>query len=607
VVEAARCAGEIQREIEVRNEGLGADRRMQFRVGVNLGDIIEQDDGTIYGDGVNVAARLQSLAAPGGIALSGEAHDMLEGKIEAPMRSLGRHEVKNIARPVRVYALDWGGEGATLTFTKPLDQAALSSIAVLPFSNLSRDLEAGVFAEGLVEEIIDILAQGKYYRHSSTPLKVASRTTSSRFTMGEDTSVIASALAVGYVLEGSVRRIASSMRITAQLIRCDDGFHVWSKSYDREMAGGFEMQTRLARNIAHLTTAELLFDLWKRRALAGESFPGVERTAVEHFLNAEYQYRLIRLGEGGDWALYEQLLRKAVEVAPRFSIAHTILAFVYMKRIGGRLPLQQAVASAHESIDRALDLSPDGTLALWQLGEIQLNLDLDYFKAESTFRKVLERSPDRIWMHYNLATIALREGRTREALRLLGTASALDAGYEQGGFLNSHAWLLQILGHYEQSLRVAAQGLDLAWGGQERAINLRSQATALVALRRVEEARPLIAESWELSSHVNPESHAFLFVKTGESERARRILDDVRDEPSERHAVALGELALGRLDAAFAAIEAGIKDHDPQLADSLRRADWWDALRDDPRYPVMVEKLEEEESHTELYSRASRR
>jgi thioredoxin-like negative regulator of GroEL len=278
-----------------------------------------------------------------------------------------------------------------------------------------------------------------------------------------------------------------------------------------------------------------------------------------------------------------------------------------MKRVGGRLPLRQAAAAAHASIDRALALAPDGTYTLWQLGEIQLNLDLDYASAESTFNQVLERSPKVIWMHYNLATIAVREGRAREALRLLSTAAALDAGYEQGGFLNSYAWLLQILGQNEQALRIAAQGLDLAWGGQERAINLRCQAFALFALGRVEEARPMIVESWELSGHLTPEAHAFLFAKVGELERARAILDDVRDDASDRHALALGELALGNLDAAFAAIEAGIRDHDPQLADSLRNAPWWDPLRRDARYRAMVETLEAEEKHTERFSRSGAR
>lgn len=606
VVEAARCAVEIQREIEARNETLPENRRMQFRIGVNLGDVIEQHDGTVYGDGVNVAARLETMAEPGGIVLSGEAHDFLEGKIEARMHFIGKHDVKNIARPVRVFRLDWRVDRESPSAAKGSDVSAMCSIAVLPFSNLSRDKEAGVFASGLVEEILDDLSRGEYYRlYSRWPLKVASRTASSQFDdRAEDVSVIAQRLGVGYVLEGSVRRIANSLRVAAQLIRAEDGFHVWSKSYERPATDGFEMQTRLAQNIAHLASAELLFDLWKKWALqGGRAYAVVNPAAVEHFFNAEYQYRQIRLGEGGDWALYEQLLRKAVEADPGFADAHTMLAFVYMKRIGGRLPLDRAVAAAHASISKALALTPDDIMTLWQLGEIQMNLDLDYAKAESTFKAVLERSPGRIWVHYNLAGIALREDRAREALRLLSTASALDAGYEQAGFLNSYAWLLNVVGHYEESLKISAKGLGLAWGGQERATNLRNQAHALISLERVEEAGPLIAESWELSGHVNPESHAFLFAKIGEKERARRILEDAREDSVDRHALALGYLVLGDLDATFEAIEEGIEDNDPFLVESLRTADWWNGIRDDPRYRKVIDVLDSKETHTEQYSR----
>jgi TolB-like protein/Tfp pilus assembly protein PilF len=579
---------------------------MEFRIGVNIGDIIEQDDGTIYGNGVNVAARLQTLAAPGGIAVSGEAHDLLDGKIEVPMHFLGKHEVKNIARPVRLYRLDWRRAQPSSAPVVRTADATNCSIAVLPFASLSRDSDTGIFAAGLVEETLGHLARAVHYRLYSRlwTLKVASRTASSRFDVGGvDVSAIARQLGVGYVLEGSVRRVGGSIRVTAQLIRGKDGFHVWSKSYERPGADDLETQTHLARHIAHLAAAELIFDLWEPWALEGNAgFAGVATSAVKSFIEAEYQYRQIRLGEGGDWALYEKLLKKTVEADPGFAVAHTILAFTYMKRVGGQLALRAAAAAAHASIERAIALAPGEPLTLWQLGEIQMNLDLDYAQAQATFEKVLERDPNKIWIHYNLAAIAVREGRTREALQRLGTTAALDAGYEQAAFLNSYAWLLNVLGHFEQSLRISAEGLDLAFGGQERATNLRNQAQALVSLGRLGEAQPGVAESWDLSGHLTPEPHAYLWAKLGEKEKARRILDEVRGESVDRHALALGHLALGDVDAAFEAIEAGIEDHDPLLVDSLRTAEWWSGIRDDPRYRKLVELLEGEETHTEQYS-----
>jgi TolB-like protein/Tfp pilus assembly protein PilF len=479
------------------------------------------------------------------------------------------------------------------------------SIAVLPFASLSEDRETGRHASGLVEEILDHLARAEHYRLYSRrwTLKVASRTAAARFAgTGEDIAAVARELGVGYVLEGSVRRIGGSLRVTAQLIRGEDRFHVWSKSYDQPAADDFATQTRLARNIAHLATAELFFDLWEPWALAGNAgFAGVAPAAVKQFIEAEYQYRQIRLGEGGDWALYEKLLRKAVETDPSFAVAHTILAFTYMKRVGGQLPLREARAAAHAAIEQANTLAPREPLTLWQLGEIQMNLDLDYAQAQATFEQVLEWNPNRIWIHYNLAAIAVREGRTREALQRLRTAAALDAGYEQAAFVNSYAWLLNVLGHFEPSLRICAEGLDLAFGGQERAANLRHQAHALISLGRLDEARPLVAESWELTGHLTPEPHVYLFAKSGEPEPAQRILEDARGEWADPHAVALGHLALGDTDAAFAAIAAGIADRDPLLVESLRTAPWWSGIRGDPRYRKGVELLEAEERHTAQY------
>jgi tetratricopeptide (TPR) repeat protein len=203
-------------------------------------------------------------------------------------------------------------------------------------------------------------------------------------------------------------------------------------------------------------------------------------------------------------------------------------------------------------------------------------------------------------MHYNLATIALREGRAREATRLLTTASALDAGYEQAGFLNSYAWLLNVIGDYPQSLKVCAKGLGLAMGGPERAGILLNQSLALACLDRAAETEPLIEEAWELAGHEKPERYVFVFARLGDSERARRILDAARgDSGADEYGRAIGALALGDVDAAFEAVEAAIEDHDALIFDSLRTAGWWRALRDDPRYGQMVDLLESKETHTE--------
>ena len=611
IVEAARSAIEIQRDLAAQNEALAEDRRMRFRIGINLGDVIEQQDGTVYGDGVNVAARLQAIAAPGGIIVSGSAHDLLAGKLDAPMRSVGEHEVKNIARPVQAFEIDWRPAEKPGPPLDETDPAAMHSVAVLPFSAVGDDEDSLNFAAGLAEEILDLLSRGEYYRmYSKWPLRVASRSASLKLAERADPpSSGAQRLNVHYLLEGSVRRMGTSLRVAAQLTRAEDAFHVWSKSYQCQMLDGFEVQTRLAQNVAHIVSSEIQFDVWRRRASKRAILHDVEPAAVRLYIDAENQYRLLRLGEGGDWALYEQLLKRTTEADPSFSTASSILAFSYMKRLGGRLPLAEAAAAAHAAIESALSTTPDSFLARWQHGEILLNLDLDYSRAKATFEQLLVEAPNNIWLHYNLATIALREGRVREASRMLATASALDAGYEQTGFLNSYAWLLNVVGDHAMALKVSTKGLGLAMGGPERATNLSNQAMALLRLDRVAEAEPLVKEAWELNGHDRPELYAFFIAALGDPERAGHILEMARCDPTaDKFAIAMGSLALGEVDATFVAVENAIEDHDGRMVDSLRLAGWWSPIRDDPRYGRMVALLDSKERHTQQYlsQRASR-
>ena len=430
---------------------------MHFRIGINLGDVIEQDDGTLYGDGVNIAARLEAIASHGGIAVSGPAHDFLEGRIDVPI-FVGEHEVKNIASGtafVSIGAAPRRSARRSRRATPPREHPSAIPRSRVPCSSVSSDEETAVFATGLTEEILDDLSRGEYYRlYSTWPLRVASRSASLQFTEGAGAlSAIAQRLGVHYLLEGSVRRMGSSLRMTAQLTRAEGGFHVWSKSYQREMADGFEMQTQLAQNIAHLATSELLFDVWKRRAFEGAIFGEIDPAAVQHFVNAEYQYRLIRLGEGGDWALYEQLLRRAVEARSRL-FDGALDPGVHLHE-AARRPIEARRGGGGGACgDRQGPRHPPvGPLTLWQLGEIQLNLDLDYAKAEATFKQVLNRLPSNIWMHYNLATIALREGRARRRLgswRPLGLDPAPISGFSE---------LVRLASERDRRLHAGAEGL----------------------------------------------------------------------------------------------------------------------------------------------------
>ena len=242
VVEAVESAVEVQAQIAVSNADLAEPRRMLFRIGINLGDVIEQDDGSLYGDGVNVAARLESLAEPGGICLSESAHMQAEGKVESAFEDIGEHEVKNIAKPVRAYRVA-GGDAAPAAAEPALGIPDKPSIAVLPFTNMSGDAEQDYFSDGITEDLITELSRFR-------ELFVIARNTTFTY-KGKAVNVeqVGRDLGVRYVLEGSIRKAGNRVRITAQLIDAKTGGHVWAERYDRVLEDIFELQDEITRQM----------------------------------------------------------------------------------------------------------------------------------------------------------------------------------------------------------------------------------------------------------------------------------------------------------------------------------------------------------------------
>ncbi len=245
-VEAVRCAVAIQRKLESQNVDLPEDRRMRLRIGVNLGDVMVDGD-NLLGDGVNVAARLEGLAEPGGICLSGMVHQSIEGKLDLAFDDLGEQEVKNIAKPVRAYKVLV--EPGAAAVTVPGHQTRRSpvpdkpSIAVLPFVNMSADPEQEYFSDGITEDIITGLSKNRLFF-------VISRGTSFKFKgTSVDISQIAQELAVRYVLEGSVRKAGNLVRITAQLSDAPVSHQVWAERYDRKLEDIFSVQDEITQNI----------------------------------------------------------------------------------------------------------------------------------------------------------------------------------------------------------------------------------------------------------------------------------------------------------------------------------------------------------------------
>ena len=260
VVDAVRCAVEIQRGMAERAAAAPADRRIDLRMGINIGDIII-DDGDIYGDGVNVAARLEAVAEPGSICVSRVVRDQVRDKLDVAFEDLGDHSVKNIARPVRVFRVVMAGAAAALVLTPEVqttpgatprvrttaaDVPALSdrpSIAVLPFQNMSGDPEQEYFVDGIVEDIITSLSRIKWL------FVVARNSTFVYKGRAVDVKQVGHDLGARYVLEGSLRKSGNRVRMTAQLIETVSGTHVWAQRYDRALDDIFEVQDELTLSI----------------------------------------------------------------------------------------------------------------------------------------------------------------------------------------------------------------------------------------------------------------------------------------------------------------------------------------------------------------------
>src|SRR5215831_1157097 len=274
VVDAVRCAVEMQRGMGERNVGVVADRQIKFRIGINVGDIIVDGD-DIYGDGVNVAARLEALAEPGGICVSLTVRDQAHVVPGVEFTDFGEQNVKNIERPIRVFRVGIAtGTKATLAGAAGGQEAP--SIAVLPFVNLSRDEENEYFADGLAEELLNVLAKIR-------GLRVAARTSAFQFKgKNDDITMIGRKLNVATVLEGSVRKAGNRMRIAVQLVKVADGYHLWSESYDRTLEDIFAVQDDIAQSVVKELRQALLGELAEtaapisvaadvRRAAAGRS------------------------------------------------------------------------------------------------------------------------------------------------------------------------------------------------------------------------------------------------------------------------------------------------------------------------------------------------
>jgi TolB-like protein/Tfp pilus assembly protein PilF len=351
VVDAVRCAVEVQRGMIERNADVPQGKRVEFRIGINVGDIIIED-GDIFGDGVNVAARLEGLAEPGGICVSGRVEEDVQGKLDTAFEDIGEQQLKNIARPVRVYRVRPRGTANT-SVRAVLSLPDKPSIAVLPFQNMSGDPEQGYFADGVVEEITTALSRFK------TVFVIARNSSFTYKDKAADVKQIGRELGVRYVLEGSVRKAANQVRITAQLIDATTGVHLWADRFDGAIEDIFHLQDQVTTSVVGAIT------------------PAVERTEIERALLkptaslAAYDHYMRGLGSQYQWtseATSEALghYYKAIELDPKFALAHALATccFIWRKMNGWLTDPAREVAETKRLAERATELDQDDAQVL---------------------------------------------------------------------------------------------------------------------------------------------------------------------------------------------------------------------------------------------------
>jgi adenylate cyclase len=380
VVDALRCAAEVQRGIAERNAISSADGRIDFRVGIHQGDIVVED-GDIFGDGVNVAARLEALAEPGGICVSARVQEDVAGRLDLFFEDLGDQALKNIARPVKAYRVVTAAGVALTRVGHSLALPDKPSIAVLPFANMSGDPEQEYFADGMVEEIITALSRIRW-------LFVIARNSSFTY-KGQtiDVKRVGQELGVRYVLEGSVRKAGGRVRITAQLIDAQSGTHLWADRFDGSLEDVFDLQDKVAINVAGVIEPTLRqAEIERARRKRPDNLD-----AYDLYLRA-LAFAYTSMPEDADKAL--GFLEQAIKLEPDFAAAHAIIAWCNEQRYlrGGLNEDAKAIALRHARFAMAMGGNDCTVLAI--AGLVIGFLDpRDYATALDAFDRSLALSP----------------------------------------------------------------------------------------------------------------------------------------------------------------------------------------------------------------------
>jgi TolB-like protein/class 3 adenylate cyclase len=467
VVDAVECAVTLQRGMAERNASVAEDKRFDFRIGINLGEVIVEGDDR-YGEGVNIAARLQQLAEPGGICVSEKVSREVEKKLAFRFEPMGEQQVNNIAEPIACYRVKLQLPRPAPTDRLPEAPAGMPSkaaIAVLPFANMSSDPEQEYFADGLAEDLITDLSK-------VAGLVVIARNSSFVYKgRHADVRSVGKDLGVRYVIEGSVRRSADRVRINAQLIDATDNTHIWADRFDRALADIFDLQDEIGARIVDALSAVLPSARMVRRQRP------TNLEAYDLFVRGRVLAMMSR--EGNRTA--RSLLEKSVEIDPNFAGAQAWLAMTY--HFGwlywgeDENPLRSL---ARATAERALSLDPNDADALWILGYVHA-YDGRLSDGIAEFEAALRLNPNHADAWALLADLMVFDGRPVDGIECARNAFRLNPS-PPGVYYWALGWAEYAAGRYEDSLATLRHEASRGAGGQ------RLIAASLAMLGRTEEA-----------------------------------------------------------------------------------------------------------------------
>src|SRR5882762_9188961 len=481
VVNAVSCAVELQRGIQERNADVPQDRRIQFRIGINLGDVIVEG-ADIYGDGVNVAARLEGVAKPGGIAISHSVRDQVGNRLDLVFEDTGEQKLKNIERPIRVYNVSIEQVAARNSKGRAPASEERPSIAVLPFNNMSGDSEQEYFSDGITEDLITDLSK-------VSGLSVVARHTAFTYkNRPVNVQEVGRELGVAYILEGSVRKAGARVRVTGQLIDSTNGNHVWADRFDRELTDIFAIQDEITHAIVEQLKVEL--HPQERKSIARAPTDNIEAYTFylkgRDFLNRRSKRYL---------QLARQMFAKAVELDPRYARAYAGMAdcdsYLYMT-----YHANVAMDEVFAITEKALSLDPKLAEAHASRG-VALSAGKRYEEAKEEFEKALALNPESYEAHYFYARSNFAQGNLKRAATLFERAAEIRPDdYQVPCLLVA---IYKSLGRAQDAQNAARKGVELA----ERELTLHPEDSrpaqigsgALFALGEKDRAREWTARA----------------------------------------------------------------------------------------------------------------